>query len=306
MCSGSTVKLSMSTWASPLNTYQWNDVNGPISGATSSTYIATVSGAYSLTVTTPVGCGATSSSLAVNIINVSVPSGLSTSVQLDRATMNWLAVTDAHHYDIRFKEQGSLSWTLALNGLQGTSRLKTGVIPSTTYEWEIRSACSIDSSSVSAWSSTQVFTTLTPCAAPLNATTTGITPNASTLTWDAVGGAWGYRLRYKRTNQPWSAWAYDTVTTNSYPLSGLLQATAYHWQVATMCESTGINNSGFTSYAKFITGSCNLSLGTSLTNVVCYGNSDGSIDLSVSGGSCLLYTSPSPRDQRGSRMPAYA
>ena len=34
---------------------------------------------------------------------------------------------------------------------------------------------------------------------------------------------------------------------------------------------------------------------------------DGNLDLAVAGrNSCLLYTSPSPRDQRGSRMPSSA
>ena len=61
------------------NTYQWSDANGTISGATSSTYSASASGTYSVTVTTPAGCTATSSGLAVTIITVSVPSGLSTS-----------------------------------------------------------------------------------------------------------------------------------------------------------------------------------------------------------------------------------
>ena len=50
----------MTTYASPANTYQWNDANGPISGATSSTYGATSTGTYSLTVTTPAGCVVTS------------------------------------------------------------------------------------------------------------------------------------------------------------------------------------------------------------------------------------------------------
>ena len=47
--SGSGVStLSMTTYASPANTYQWNDANGVISGATSSTYTATSTGTYSL------------------------------------------------------------------------------------------------------------------------------------------------------------------------------------------------------------------------------------------------------------------
>ena len=90
----------MSTYASPANTYQWSDANGAISGATSSTYSATASGTYSLTVTTPAGCSATSSGFAVTIVSIAAPSGLSTSnIQLNKATMNWSAVANAHHYD---------------------------------------------------------------------------------------------------------------------------------------------------------------------------------------------------------------
>jgi hypothetical protein len=70
--------------------------------------------------------------------------------------------------------------------LPTTSQQKTGLASSTTYEWEVRSACMADSSSVSAWSTTQTFTTLTPCIAPLNPTTTAIGLTDATLTWDAV------------------------------------------------------------------------------------------------------------------------
>ena len=98
----------MSTYASPVNTYQWNDANGVISGATSSTYAATASGSYSLTVTTPNGCTATSSSIAVTITTPSVPGSLSTSnIQLTKATMNWASVSNAHHYYVRLRAQGS-------------------------------------------------------------------------------------------------------------------------------------------------------------------------------------------------------
>ena len=41
-----------------------------------------------------------------------------------------------------------------------TSKQKAGLTSSTTYEWQVRSACSSDSSSVSAWSATQIISLL--------------------------------------------------------------------------------------------------------------------------------------------------
>ena len=120
----------------------------------------------------------------------SVPSSLSSSnIGLDKATMNWGAVTDADHYDIRMRVQGG-SWSVFLNLLPSslTSITKTNLQSSTTYEWSIRSACNVDTSTSSSWSAAQAFTTLTPCAIPVNPLVSGITLTAATLGWDAVAG----------------------------------------------------------------------------------------------------------------------
>ena len=85
--------------------------------------------------------------------------------------MNWSAVSNTHHYDVRLRAQGSATWTTLMQYIYTTSKQKFGLSSSTTYEWQVRSVCSSDSSSVSAWSSTQTFTTLTPCTAPLNPVT---------------------------------------------------------------------------------------------------------------------------------------
>ena len=283
-CEGAGVLVSMTGWADPTNTYQWSDANGEILGATSSTYTANTTGTYSLTVTTSGGCIATSSGVSVTIITVSVPSGLfASNIQLDRATMNWSAVANAHHYDIRLRAQGAASWTTSIPNLQGTSRQKTGLASSTTYEWQIRSACSSDTSTSSAWSSTQTFTTLTPCTVPLNPVATAITPTAATLTWDAIAGSWGYRVRYRTS--PNGAWTFDTTNTNSITVVGLSTSTAYQWKVKGLCDSAGTNTSAWTATQTFTTVACNISLGTTSSNVTCNGGSDGSIDLTVSGGS---------------------
>ena len=82
------------------------------------------------------------------------------------------------------------------------------------------------------------FTTWTPCSTPVNPTTINISLTSATITWDAVTGTWGYRIRYKKTTDPWSAWVYDTVSTNSYSLTSLSGGTAYQWQVRAMCQQT--------------------------------------------------------------------
>ena len=219
--------------------YQWYNASTGIAipGAIGTSITVSATGGYYVEATNSTGCSFNSVVASVTVLTASAPTGLSTSaIQLDRATMNWSAVANAEHYDIRLREQGASTWTTLIINLYTTSKQKTGLSSSTDYEWQVRSACSADSSSVSAWSSTQSFTTLTPCTAPLNATTTGIGLTSATFTWDGVSGAWGYSVRYKGISQPWGAWTYDTVTTNSYSLTGLPNATAYHWQVRTMCD----------------------------------------------------------------------
>ena len=99
--------------------------------------------------------------------------------------MNWGSVTNADHYDVRIREQSTGSWTLISN-LITTSRLKTGLTSSTIYEWQVRSSCTSDSSSSSAWSLSEVFTTLTPCTTPQNPNTSNIDTTSATLAWDAI------------------------------------------------------------------------------------------------------------------------
>ena len=52
-----------------------------------------------------------------------------------------------------------------------------------------------------------------------------------------------------------------------------------------MCDSLGTNMSGWASTQSFITAICNISLSSSVTDATCNGGSDGSIDLTVTGGS---------------------
>ena len=95
LCNGLSATLSSSNTNSNF-TYAWSDASGVISGATSSTYSASVAGTYTLTITTPSGCSYSSNSVVVNVVTVSTPASLSTTnIQSDRSTMNWGSVADA-------------------------------------------------------------------------------------------------------------------------------------------------------------------------------------------------------------------
>ena len=184
-----------------------------------------------------------------------VPNGLSTSnVGLTSITFNWNAAALAHHYEFRRRVQGTATWT-TLTNLTGTSRTVTNLASSTTYEWEVRTICTWNGTSFSDWSATQTVTTLTPCPLASNISTINIALTSATLDWDDVLGAWGYRVRFKQTSAAWSAWQYDTVLA---PISvinkvGLTAGTDYHWQIAAICEQSGVNSSAFSAYQTFTT-----------------------------------------------------
>ena len=83
--------------------------------------------------------------------------------------------------------------------------------------------------------------------APGNLSTSNVTANAATLSWNAVSGATNYTVQYKISTA--SAWTTaGTTTAATYNLSGLSASTAYQWQVKTDC-------SGYSASASFTTGS---------------------------------------------------
>ena len=176
------------------------------------------------------------------------PNNLSVSnILLDRFTMNWDVVALANSYEIRIRETGS-SWDTITN-VFGTSRTKSNLNSATTYEWQIRSICNLSGTSFSDWSSTQTTTTLTPCAITNNMSSSNVLLTSANLSWDAVSGVWAYRVRYRVSG----SWIIDTTYTNSISLTNLSNSSTYNWQVKSMCDPSGVNNSAWTSLQNFTT-----------------------------------------------------
>ena len=210
------------------------------------------SGTYSWIGTNSNGCDSIVL-LNLSVLHCNTPTNLFTSnILLDRVTLNWDAVSAADHYDVLFSSDG-LSWQYIPN-IYSTSRTKSGLNPGNTYYWKVRSVCSPnDTSFVSSWSNIDTVSTADLCTTPNNTSTNSIGLTSAVLTWDQSNNVSEYVVRIKRTNQPWSAWVYDTVSTNTYTSINLNSASTYHWQVRAICFPIGSNNSSFSSFNIFNT-----------------------------------------------------
>jgi hypothetical protein len=87
------------------------------------------------------------------------PSGLfAAPVTGTTATLNWVAVPGATHYQFRMRKVGVLAWTPAgTQAAPATSKNIIGLTLNTQYEWQVRAVCN---GAPSAWSAIDMFTTL--------------------------------------------------------------------------------------------------------------------------------------------------
>ncbi len=98
----------------------------------------------------------TTLSTCTNVTNLSVNNITETS-----ANLKW-TIGSAVTKRIRYREEGSETWTPLNTGVNATHRNITGLNSSTTYEWQVKTLCS--STDITAWSELNQFTTSAPAA----------------------------------------------------------------------------------------------------------------------------------------------
>ncbi len=101
--------------------------------------------------------------------------------------------------------------------------------PNTTYFWRVRyDVNTIESgwpSYSGSWYGRQFATISSSCIAPTNFSVLIDVENDVNLSWDAIAGAEGYFIEYKKTaDVPWTV---ASTTNNTYQLSGLLENTDF-------------------------------------------------------------------------------
>ncbi|MAR21076.1 MAG: hypothetical protein CMD25_03550, partial [Flavobacteriales bacterium] len=171
-----------------------------------------------------------------------------TDIQIDRAKITWSSNSAVDHYEVRAREVGTTTWTKFIQNIYGTNRVITGLLSGVTYEAQVRSACTVDTSSVSAWSSSITFTTLIDCSTkPSNITTSNITLTSIDFSFTGSPNASQYVVRFRKSST--SVWDYDTLTapTTSFVKSGLDANSTYYYQIRSICSLSPLTQSGWTS-----------------------------------------------------------
>ncbi len=173
-----------------------------------------------------------------NDCTLSAPSNKTTSnITPNSATVGWTPVSGASGYHSQYKPTNSSTWTTINNGSSSTSHNISGLTPSTSYEWRVRSRCS--NGEYGEWSNNVPFTTPAACGlpAPNGLMTTNITDTSARLDWNPVSSAVAYQVQL----QDFPTGSFSTVAGNisgtTYNLNNLSPQTTYRWRVRARCNN---------------------------------------------------------------------
>ncbi len=161
-----------------------------------------------------------------------MPTGLFTlGIGSLQATLTWQMVTGANSYNARIREVGTTTWT-EINGINSNLTIADGLSANSTYEYQVQADCG---SSNSDFSESEVFTTLdNVCVPPTNFQVTAVTTNTVSLSWNAVGGANHYLVRYRETGT--SDWLLrDFIGSTFVTLTDLFPNTRFEAQIQVDC-----------------------------------------------------------------------
>ncbi|MBA2423563.1 MAG: fibronectin type III domain-containing protein [Chitinophagales bacterium] len=256
-CGGNQINVSytVNTPANPGNvfTVQLSDKNGSFASPVNiGTLAATGSGTITCTIpfSTPTGTKyqvrvisskppAIGTPSTKNLKINPKPTGLNlVGVTACSATLTWNSVPTATSYIVQFKPSGSSSWSPSINVGLATSYTFNGLMPSSSYDFRVRTECG--SGAKSDWALKSASTTV--CPVPTGVIITDITSSTTTLNWADAPCTSGYLIQYRPTSS--TNWVTVTSNPSMVTLTGLFAGTFYEAQVSNDC---GANNSAWSS-----------------------------------------------------------
>ncbi|MDA8692742.1 fibronectin type III domain-containing protein [Saprospiraceae bacterium] len=165
------------------------------------------------------------------------------------ATISFSAAAQANSYLVQQRVSGTTSWTH--NTVTQTQLDLTNLIPATTYQYRIRTACSSGNSS---FTTVATFTTSTnnngggTCDKPGFTEVENINNTKTKVSWEAMPDAIRYNIRYRIVG---GSWVSRNTTQTQRTLSNLTAGATYQYRVRTKCASGW---TGFTTTETFVQG----------------------------------------------------
>jgi hypothetical protein len=179
ICAGSSVTLNASSATSGLN-YQWLRNSSTISGATSSSYVATLSGQYTLTATS----GSCSFTSAAATVTVNTPPSVSISSSSGSSPL-----TIVNGQSVTLNANGCSGGTILWSNSATSSSITVSPSSNATYSFTCtQSPCIVNSSDFVINVNPLPPPTITSSAASTctgtSVSITGVCPNSSTISWN--------------------------------------------------------------------------------------------------------------------------
>ncbi|MFM2135623.1 MAG: hypothetical protein RL021_1023, partial [Bacteroidota bacterium] len=158
------------------------------------------------------------------------PTGLSsTSVTAATAELSWTAPLSGADYTVQYKPVSAVDWNTGPT-TGNLSMIVSNLIPSTEYQWRVRTECS-------GFSAESRFTTATGigCTPPSGLVSNTGRNGEANITWNKSAGKQGYSIRYRLTGSTdWNI--LDGIADNRCTLSGLSPVSDYEFQVRSACS----------------------------------------------------------------------
>ena len=196
-------------------TYKWS-----VQSVCGSTVTGTNSKQFT-TLTGPLPCGSTPQYLKTYNINAT------------HAKLSWFD-TQADKFVVRYRAVGTTNYQYRRTYSSLTEAMIQGLIPSTSYEWSVRSMCG---GNVSLYSAPQFFTTLSPCPSIGTVTLTELGFENAQLNWNAAISADTMMIRYCVSGTTDYKVVKIAGNPGKYFIVGLNASTTYDAWVATKCSS---------------------------------------------------------------------
>ncbi len=167
------------------------------------------------------------------------PTGLFTgSVTSFTAALNWVPGDPNKPAELEYKASGAAAWSVLPVTVGATSFNLSGLAPSTTYQWRVRTVCP---STTSDWATESFTTAAEICNAPTGAQTTLVTTASARLNWIPSPANTQVQLEYQAVGA--QSWINIPVSQGAtfIDLTGLSPASGYNWRVRTVCTTLQSN-----------------------------------------------------------------